>query len=476
MILISVKGLFFDLYLLELPSCPLTMIDKRPNSFSIEDAFFGDSGKGAVVAKINHALVAKNPNYNLFSLRYNGGANAGHETHYQGKVVVTNQLPTAVIEEGATGIISRGMVLNPESLICEIDRIKKLFGGQLPGKLLIDQNVPLTLNTHQAKETVDKRYHCGNKGSTGRGIAPAYGSFYERYPVFLRELLDENWKKNLSDHYHYYDTLIKGFGNDLREIAGTKKVFLEKLDEVREQIRPFAISNMQSLLEKVWKDSCYPFTIEGAQGIGLDPYHGVYPDITASRPASRNIADATYAVILPEEIEYRLAVMKTTYMSSVGSRKLPTLNDPEWQKWTEKVQKTFDETGRTTGRKRDILSISIPMGKYFKRAAGFDYLVATHLDASWENENIRVITRYNNKETGRERPYLPFQNELDKLEPHALEFSGWNGEAVKKIRDPKKLPLTAQRYLAYLGQEIAPIAMTTTGPDLDEYISFLPYL
>ena len=34
--------------------------EKRPNSASVEDAFFGDSGKGSVVAKLNETNCFKN--------------------------------------------------------------------------------------------------------------------------------------------------------------------------------------------------------------------------------------------------------------------------------------------------------------------------------------------------------------------------------------------------------------------------------
>src|SRR3990172_4312767 len=90
--------------------------DIRVGSESVEDAFFGDSGKGAVVAKINRLYTGNGP---VFSLRYNGGGNAGHEAIIDGKKLVTNQLPMGVVEESATAAISRGMVVHPEDLLTE---------------------------------------------------------------------------------------------------------------------------------------------------------------------------------------------------------------------------------------------------------------------------------------------------------------------------------------------------------------------
>src|SRR3989344_8493255 len=126
--------------------------DKRPNSASVEDAFFGDSGKGAVVAKLNERLAKKGK---VFSLRANGGANAGHEADINGKKIVTHQIPMGVVKEGATAFISRGMVLHPEDVLIEIDHINKsLDTPELPGNLIIDYNTPLALDTHRAYESV----------------------------------------------------------------------------------------------------------------------------------------------------------------------------------------------------------------------------------------------------------------------------------------------------------------------------------
>lgn len=108
----------------------------RQNSLSVEDAFFGDSGKGSVVAKFNEILMRDGK---LYSMRYNGGANAGHEANINGKEIITHQLPMVVVKEGATAFITRGMVLHPEDLLTEIKTVQNTLGAsELPGSLIID--------------------------------------------------------------------------------------------------------------------------------------------------------------------------------------------------------------------------------------------------------------------------------------------------------------------------------------------------
>lgn len=459
---------------------PKPSLSARPNSISIEDAFFGDSGKGSVVAKLNHILSKKGP---VISLRYNGGANAGHETYFHGRSIVTHQLPTGVIEEGAMAIISRGMVIHPEDLLTEITEVGKNFGSNLPGRLMIDPHTVLCLDTHRAEEAALKKLSEGGKGSTNRGIASAYASVYLRNPVTLGNLLSKNWEDIFRSHYRLYQIKVQGFGLDLKnttvynmgdlkkeKVIGIEDEFINRLKYCHSKLKSYAYSDMYDYLQKSWNDPQIPFTIEGAQGIGLDPYHGVYPDVTSSRSASRNINDATYNIILPEEIFLRLAVMKTTYISSVGSRQLPAIPDPDQEKW---IQKEFNETGRSTGRLRDIYPIPLPIAQYLKVGAGYQALVATHLDASKPEEIIRVATHYTDPITGAEKPYLPYQSQLDGLIPQFVEFKGWDGQAVKKAKTFEELPLVTKKYLSFLSKTIAPIAMLTTGPDLEEYISLL---
>ena len=391
----------------------------------------------------------------------------------------------AVMQEGSKAIMGRGMLIHPEDLLLEIDWTKKLFGN-LPGKLLIDENAILSLDTHRGLETVLNAFTSGGRGSTGRGIATGYASFYERHALMVRDLIDENWKKTFSEHYKLYENFVRGFGKDYelnnvdvttlshqkKRKVGAQKEFLSRLEDARGKIKKYIASDIYSTLEKVWKNPKIAVTIEGAQGAALDPFHGVYPDVTASRCLSRFINDSTYNIILPEDISLRLAVMKTTYLSSVGIRKLPTQFDPKEASW---IQQAFDERGRSTGRLRDIYEVSIPIAAYIRRAAGYDGLVATHLDAARKDMEIPVITHYTNSD-GNEKPYLPFQTTLNYLKPRIVKFKGWDGDIVKNAKSPKDLPEETKTYLEFIGKNIAPILFGTYGAGLSDYISWIDFI
>ena len=454
----------------------------RPNVISLEDVFFGDSGKGSVTAKFNHILNKKN---NLLSIRFNGGANAGHETLIHGKSIVTHQVPTGIVCEGATVLMSRAMVIHPEDLLFEIAQLRSQFNGSLPGRLQIDDRVTLSLDTHRALESALNDVSSGGRGSTQRGIATGYASHYLRIPVTLRDLLCEEWESRLRDHYRLFDVLISGFPDRTlatssvttmshtpgeKRPVGDEAQFLKRLADIRELMRPFTTSQAYQLLQSAWDNLAVPITLEGAQGPGLDPYHGVYPDVTASRPMSHHINDAVYNIIHPDDIYFRAAVLKATYMSSVGTRHLPAEVDAENEKW---IQQAFDEKGRSTGRLRDIYPISIPIAQYLRRAAGYRFTVATHLDASRPDVDIHVITDYTDAVSGEAQPYLPFQDHLDTLRAHSQRFTGWDGQAIKNARTFDQLPDTTRQYLDFLSTAIAPLIMLTTGPDLEECITWI---
>lgn len=448
---------------------------KRLDSICVEDAFFGDSGKGSVTMKFLSMYIKKNQ---VICLRYNGGANAGHETYLNNQKIVTHQIPSGIIQENTLAIITRGTVFHPQDFIIELDRIAKTI-GKIPGKLLIDWRTPLSLDTHRAREAILNRHTTGGRGSTGKGIASAYESLYGRYAVTVKDLLDDNWKDVLKSHYRLYRKFIDGFDGDLAnekvtrldqqstQKVGNERIFIKNLEIARERIKKYSTDNLYSILHKSWKNEKIPFVIEGAQGAGIDPYHGVYPDITASRPMSRNINDATYNIILPEELEYRIGVMKTTYMSSVGTRILPSKKDSKHSDW---IQKQFDEKGRTTGRLRDIYHLSLPIAQYLQRGAGYTHIAATHLDASKKSQKIRVVSHYVNKRNKKETPYVPYQDGIDKLEPRYLEFDGWDGEQIKTVNSYNKLPNQTKKYLEFLSQTIAPVFMATYGADIEDYV------
>ncbi len=458
----------------------------RPLSLSVEDCSLGDSGKGHVTQELNREMKELSPNRPVYSYRYNGTANAGHEVMVGGEKIAVHQLPVAVTQENATAIMGKGMLVHPGDLAAEIKYVAGKLGGGLAGNLIIDTNAVVTTDAHRAFEwLVNRRLNVG-KGATGSGVAEGYASYYSKRALFIRDLVADDWEEKFREHYRFYQELVRGFnvgdlclfdvnaltpeGGREKHIVGNENEFIDRLRTARDEIKGY-VADVYDLLKSVWQDPRIPITFEGAQGGALDPYHGIYPDITASRPIARvGIPDSTEGVVMPQEIALPVSVIKVPYMSSVGERR-PPYSLPSDQE--ELYRRENDEYGRSTGRPRGIYPIDLPLMRYVQRVAGYRYLAVTHLDSARPDIPITVVTHYIDKETGREIAYRPYQWNWDKVKGVSVELPSWDGEAVAAARTPHDLPEETQQFIAFLSQVLAPVALATNGPRYGQMISWI---
>lgn len=439
----------------------------RKNSVYIGDTAFGDSGKGVVTAEFNRLLVVRFGQ--VYSLRVNGGGNAGHDMEIDGIPFLANQLPVAVAQEHAVALVTRGMVFNPRDAVLEIERTLNTFGGKMPGQLQIDDRTPLCLDTHRVLDRAT--------GSTGRGIGPAYADLYGRKEITIRDLFAEDWERRLGSHYDekiriiratlQTDCLVKRLDNTVVPL-GTKDDFLGRLAEDKQVLEVFINPAMRKTLQEIWANENIPVTIEEAQGPGLDPFLGIRPDVTSSRPSVRHVHDGTHGVVFGEDIALKLGVTKTLYMSSVGSRWLPGEMPLEEACY---YHAEFGEYGKTTKRKRGIYYLSIPILRSLRRFAGYDYLVATHIDAARANVPVKIVSYYINQR-GELVEYSYYQDEIDQLVAHYMELPGWDGEACKDAKVPAQLDLHAREMMAFLSNNIAPVIMARTGKNIGDHIAW----
>jgi len=451
----------------------------RKNSFAIAGGAFGDEGKGKVVDFLASSLVEKYKE--IAAYRYNGGANAGHTVIFKGDKIILHHVPSGALIPKSLSILGKGMVLHPADLVYEIKCIQNFSKGTLPGKIIIDEMATLTLDTHRAYETTLKKWQTGSAGSTGRGIAPAYADILLRHPVRVRDLAAKNWKRALSEHFDLYRAHTKGLGEKIERtrvvslagkptmvgetVVGTKKEFLQKLAKARRALLPF-IKDSLPTLEQLWARTETPFIFEGAQGIGLDPRWGVYPDVTASDVAFSGIHSSTEGVVNPKDINVRALTYKATYTSSLGVRKLPTVMDEDLAK---RIREDAAEFGATTGRPRDIFHLDIPSLSFFSKVSGATHFILTHLDIAYPEEPIKVCLLY--QKDGKEVSYRPDQEFLSKVKPVYMSLPAWNGAEIKNSTNTR-LPRELKRFLLFFSWalDIVPF-MGTTGPERNSVIA-----
>jgi adenylosuccinate synthase len=465
----------------ELNANPLTETHGtvRPNSIAIQGAGFGDEGKGKCVDELCTRYARDCGR--VLAYRWNGGAGAGHTVVFGGASIALHQIPSGVFHREATVVLGKGMAIHPGDLLTEIDQVAARAGGDLPAQFWIDELAILSLDTHRGFEAQLKRWAEGGRGSTGRGMAPAYADVLLRHPVRMRDLVAADWATRLGRHYDLYAAIIGGLGGYLASTTvpqlaggpievGSRSVFLERLAVVRQRLQPYT-RDILPLVQEAWADSDYPFVFEGAQASGLDARWGVYPDVTASDTTFAGILHSTSGVVRPEDIAVKAGVIKATYMSSVGTRKLPTLMEGPL---AQRIREDAWEYGATTHRPRDIAYLDLPCLSFLAHVTGTDYLALTHLDVAYADTPIRVCTHYTDQ-SGATVAYRPDQEYLNAVMPHYVQVDSWDGGEVRGARKVQELPRAAHQLIALLSQTMDAFpVMGTNGPERDALLSWLP--
>jgi adenylosuccinate synthase len=130
-------------------------------------AQWGDEGKGKIIDVLTEQADVV--------VRTQGGNNAGH-TVYLGKAkYVLHLIPSGILRRGKTCVIGNGVVLDPVSLVAEIDGLKKL-GVDVRGRLFISETAHVVFPWHRELDAQRELRKGRNKiGTTKRGIGPCYG-------------------------------------------------------------------------------------------------------------------------------------------------------------------------------------------------------------------------------------------------------------------------------------------------------------
>src|SRR5688572_23856719 len=153
------------------------MFDSTTRTLVVVGAQWGDEGKGKLVD-----VLAERADW---VVRYQGGANAGHTVHIGDKSRVLHQIPSGILHGGVRCAIGNGVVMDPETLFLEIDKLIA-DGIDVEGRLYVSERAHLVMAYHKL---VDKA-SASNKaiGTTGRGIGPAYEDKVARRGVRVLDL------------------------------------------------------------------------------------------------------------------------------------------------------------------------------------------------------------------------------------------------------------------------------------------------
>ena len=124
---------------------------------------WGDEGKGKIVDWLtDHAQGV---------VRFQGGHNAGHTLVINGRKTALQLIPSGVMREGVACYIGNGVVVDPQHLLVEIERIEQL-GVDVRSRLFVSESCPLILPFHveidRAREARRESSGSGKIGTTVR--------------------------------------------------------------------------------------------------------------------------------------------------------------------------------------------------------------------------------------------------------------------------------------------------------------------
>ena len=127
-------------------------LKKDDNSMSVTiliGAQWGDEGKGRFVDWLaaDAQIVA----------RYSGGDNAGHTVADGEHVYKLHLIPSGVLRQGVVSVMGNGMVVNPISLLREIDELIALGVNITPDNLLLSNRAHIITPSHIARDKASEK-------------------------------------------------------------------------------------------------------------------------------------------------------------------------------------------------------------------------------------------------------------------------------------------------------------------------------
>ena len=412
-------------------------------------AQWGDEGKGKIIDWLaNRAEMV---------VRFQGGNNAGHTIVVGDKTYKLSLLPSGVVQ-GKRSIIGNGVVVDPWSLLAEIEKVGAAGLTVTPDILVLAENAVLVLPLHRELDALREEASSQKLGTTKRGIGPAYEDKVGRRAIRAIDLKDPAALPGKIERLlAHHNVLRKGFGAEAVD-AGA---LLAALQEIAPRITPFLGSSWRELdaAHKAGKRVLF----EGAQAVLLDIDHGTYPFVTSSNTVAGQAAAGSG--VSPRAIGTVLGIVKS-YTTRVGEGPFPTeLKDETGERLGERGH----EFGTVTGRKRRCGWFDAVLVRQTCITGGVDGICLTKLDVLDGFDRIKVCVGYD--VDGQRYDHLPADALLQaKAKPVYETLDGWT-QSTQGARSWAQLPANAIKYVKRVEELIgAPVALLSTSPDRDDTI------
>ena len=411
---------------------------------------WGDEGKGKTTDFLAEQVA--------MVVRYQGGDNAGHTVVNGDEIFKLHLVPSGVLYPHITSVIASGVVVNPATLISELDMLAAR--GIDTSRVKVSTAAHVIMPYHVALDRANEdRLGDGKVGTTGRGIGPAYGDRAWRVGLRMEDLLDGAIVRAKLERILPDKNLLLANGHGGAGFAA---------DDLVEQAVAWGERLHEHLVDATWlvQDALGRgdhVLLEGAQGTLLDLDHGSYPFVTSSNPVAGGAC--TGGGIGPLQVDEVIGVMKA-YSTRVGSGPYPTeLHDEVGAG----IASRGHEVGTTTGRPRRVGWFDTVPLRYAVAVNSVSSIMLNKLDILSGVDPIRLCVAY--EIDGRRVDAWPSSSTaLSSATPIYEEFDGWS-EAIHGIRSLADLPENARRYVSALEKHAGvPIVLVSVGPERTQTI------
>ncbi len=387
---------------------------------------WGDEAKGKLVDLLTrqHDIV----------VRYQGGSNAGHTVVVGGEKYKLSLIPSGILASGVQCVVSGGVVLNPKSILEEIDGLTSR-GDYGCVEFDVSDRAHVIFPWHIAEDRVlDKSCSSGeNIGTTMRGIGPCYSDKVRRsYAVRLGDFYRDSFRQRIEHIAAAKNKELAGFADETGMGPFDAAAIFDEYMGYAQRLKPHVADTTAYLLGAV--ESGKRVLFEGAQGALLDIDHGTFPFVTSSN--SSGVGVPSGSGVPGRWINKLLGVVKA-YSTRVGGGPFPTEQNNEIG---NHLRERGNEYGTVTRRPRRCGWFDAVAVRYTARLSGVDGLAVMLLDVLSKLPELKVCTAY--EVNGRRVTQFPSHvDDLRAVKPIYETLPGWEEEitTVRQMDDLRRM-------------------------------------
>ncbi|MFG0327968.1 MAG: adenylosuccinate synthetase [Phycisphaerales bacterium JB037] len=243
---------------------------------------WGDEGKGKIVDLLAAGHDA--------TVRYNGGANAGHSIVVGGTRYALHLIPSGILYPGKRSVIGNGVVVDPGKLLEEIAGLRAR--GIDTSGLVVSSRAHVVMPYHKHEDELREleltaqegrtqtAIRAGQIGTTKRGIGPAYADKAQRSSAIrVGDLLrPEILRGKVRTACVFKNALLDGLGGGHTHFD--PEALTDELIAWGKELEPMIGDTTWLLHDLLARGGRVLF--EGGNATLLDVDHGTYPFVTSS--------------------------------------------------------------------------------------------------------------------------------------------------------------------------------------------------